>query len=446
MSSVSRNGPGAATGGPGTDTSAADAVAATDLRQEGDTTSAGAILPGTARARHAILFALLVVFIDIAGVGLILPVMPRLIEDVGHIGLDDAARIGGWLFAAFSLAQFVCAPLMGALSDRLGRRPLLLIAIGGLGVDYVLHALAPSLLWLFVGRILAGICGSSFVIANACIADVTRPEDRARAYGWMGAAFGLGFVLGPAIGGLLGAFGPRVPFWAAAALAGANFVFGLIVLKETLPPEKRRAFRWQEANPLGALAVFRRYPGVLGLAGVVFVYFFGSAVYPAIWAFWGIAKFGWSELTVGISLAAFGLVMAVVQGTLTGPVVARFGEWRVAFWGLVIAVVVCAGYGLATGLPMVVLLLLLHAPEGFVHPMLTALMSRAVPDDAQGALQGGISALMNLAMLAGTLFFTQIFGWFLSDAAPFRSAGMAYFVAAGVLVLAFALFRRQMPR
>ncbi|RWR14850.1 MFS transporter [Paenirhodobacter populi] len=396
----------------------------------------------TAVSRRAIPFALLVVFIDIAGLGLILPVLPRLIEEVGHIGLDDAARIGGWLFASFSLAQFLCAPLAGALSDRIGRRPLLLAAIGGLGVDYILHAVAPSLLWLFVGRIIAGVCGSSFVIANALIADVTAPEQRARAFGWIGAAFGLGFVLGPALGGLLGAFGPRVPFWVAAALALANFIFGLIALPETLPPEKRRRFRWREANPLGVLLVFRQHPGVLGLAAVLFIYLFGSAVYPAIWAFWGIAKFGWSEIMVGLSLAAFGLVMALVQGTLTGPMVNRFGEWRVALIGLVVGVVVCVGYGFATGIATVSLLLVLHAPEGFVYPMFSALMSRAVPESAQGALQGGISALMNLAMVTGTLFFTQIFGYFLSDAAPFRSPDMAYFIAAGVLFLSLLAFRR----
>ncbi|MFT3689811.1 TCR/Tet family MFS transporter [Paenirhodobacter sp.] len=403
--------------------------------------SAAAAPPG-----RAILFALLVVFIDIAGIGLIIPVIPRLIEEVGHVGLDDAARYGGWLFAVFSLAQFLCAPLMGALSDRFGRRPLLLLAIGGLGADYVLHALAPTLAWLFVGRIVAGVCGGSYVIANACIADVTPPEQRARAYGWMGAAFGLGFVLGPAIGGLLGAFGPRVPFWVAAAMALANFVFGLIVLPETLPPEKRRRFRWAEANPLGALVVFRRYPGVLGLAAVAFVYFFGSAVYPAIWAFWGIAKFGWSEALVGLSLAAFGLVMAAAQGSLVGPAVARWGERRVLLIGLVFAVLVCVGYGFVTGIYTVALLVLLHAPEGFVHPMLVALMSKAVPEDAQGALQGGISAIMSLAMLAGTLFFAQVFGYFLSDAAPFRSPDMAFFIAAVVLAGAlglFALLRRQ---
>lgn len=403
-------------------------------------TSASVSSPGVAAPRRTIAFALLVVFIDIAGLGLILPVLPRLIEQIGHIGLDRAALVGGWLFAAFSLAQFACAPLMGALSDRIGRRPLLLLAVLGIGVDYILHALAPTLGWLFVGRVLAGVCGSSFVIANACIADVTPPEKRARAFGLMGAALGLGFVLGPALGGLLGAFGPRVPFWAAAALAFGNFIFGLIVLPETLPRERRRAFRWSEANPLGVLMVFRRYPGVLGMAGVLFVYFFATAVYPAVWSFWGIAKFGWDEITIGASLAAFGLVMAVMQGTVTGPAVARFGEVRVAIFGLVVATVTCAAYGMATGMVMVGILLVLHSPEGFVHPMLAAIMSKAVPEDAQGALQGGISALMNLGMLTGTLFFAQVFGFFLSERAPFQSPDVAYFVAAAVMAIATGMF------
>lgn len=384
------------------------------------------------------------VFLDVAGAGIIIPILPRLIEEVGHIGLDRAAFVGGALFAAFSLAQFLCAPLAGALSDRFGRRPLLLLAIGGLGADYVLHALAPTLGWLFAGRIIAGICGSSYVIASAALADISAPEARARAFGLVGAALGLGFVLGPAIGGLLGSFGTRVPFWTAAALAGVNFLFGLFAFPETLPPARRRRLRWREANPLGVLLVFRRLPGVGTLAVVLFLYFFGTAVYPAIWPFWGIAKFGWSETLIGLSLAAFGLVMATVQGTLTGPVVARYGEWRVCFAGLIVASVICAGYGFATGLGAVAVLLVLHAPEGFVHPMLSALMSKAVPEDAQGALQGGISALMSLGMLTGTVFFTQVFGWFLSDAAPVRSPDPAFFIAALVFAVALWLFRRRM--
>jgi len=397
-------------------------------------------------SRHAIGFVLLVVFLDMVGVGLILPVLPKLIETVGHMPLDQAAQIGGLMFASFSLAQFLFAPMMGALSDRFGRRPLLLIAVAGLGVDYLFHALAPSVGWLFVGRLLAGLCGSSHVIANAYLADVTPPEGRARAFGLMGAAFGLGFVLGPAIGGLLGELGPRVPFWVAAAISLANFAYGIFVLPETLPTEKRRAFRWREANPLGVLGVFARYPGVLPLAAVFTVYYFGSAVYPAIWSFWGMAKFGWSEAMVGVSLAAFGIVWALFQGVLTGPAVRLWGESRAALIGLVIAVVACVGYGFANGIVAVVLLLFIHGPEGFVHPMLSAQMSRAVPEDAQGALQGGLSGAMNLMMLLGTLFFTQIFGYFLSEAAPVRTPDAAYFAAAGVLALALILYVPQWRR
>ncbi|MBD3786050.1 MAG: TCR/Tet family MFS transporter [Sphingomonadales bacterium] len=397
-------------------------------------------------SRHAVGFVLLVVFLDMVGLGLILPVLPELIETVGHMTLDQAARIGGLMFAAFSLAQFLFAPMMGALSDRFGRRPLLLIAVAGLGVDYLFHALAPTVGWLFVGRVIAGVCGASHVIANAYLADITPPEGRARAFGLMGAAFGLGFVLGPAIGGLLGELGPRVPFWVAAGISAANFLYGLFVLPESLPQDRRRAFRLREANPLGVLEVFARYKGVLPLAAVFSVYFFGSAVYPAIWSFWGMAKFGWSEAMVGVSLAAFGIVWALFQGVLTGPAVRLWGEPRAALIGLIIGVVVCAGYGMATGIVAVVVLLFIHGPEGFVHPMLSAMMSRAVPEDAQGALQGGLSGAMNLMMLLGTLFFTQVFGYFLSEAAPVRTPDAAYFVAAGVLGLALVLYLPQWRR
>jgi MFS transporter, DHA1 family, tetracycline resistance protein len=398
-------------------------------------------------SRHAVTFVLITVFLDMVGFGLIMPVLPALIREVGHMDLADAAYVGGWMYAAFSVAQFAFSPLMGNLSDRFGRRPLLLLAIFGLGADYLFSALAPTLFWLFVGRIIAGICGSSYVIANAYIADVTAPEDRARAFGLVGAAFGVGFVLGPAIGGLLGELGPRVPFFVAAAISVLNFVYGWYVLPETLPPEKRRAFEWGRSNPFGAFRVFASYGSVLPLCAVLGVYFFASAVYPAIWPFWGMAKFGWSEGIVGLTLAAFGLITAIFQGFVTGPVVARYGEWRVCLFGLVIAVVVSAGYGLAGTLAAVLILLVVHGPEGFVHPMLVAMMSKAVPEDAQGELQGGISAVMNIAMLFGTVAFAQVFSTFMQPDREFRSPDMAYFLASallvGTLVLFLALTRRR---
>jgi MFS transporter, DHA1 family, tetracycline resistance protein len=391
-------------------------------------------------SRHAVTFVLITVFLDMMGFGLIMPVLPRLIEDVGDMSLADASIIGGWMFFAFSFTQFAFSPLMGNLSDRFGRRPLLLLAVFGLGVDYLFSALAPSLFWLFVGRAIAGLCGSSYVIANAYIADVTAPEDRAKAYGMMGAAFGVGFVLGPAIGGLLGEFGPRVPFYAAAVISLMNFIYGWFVLPETLTRANRRPFEWRRANPFGTFAIFKRYAGVLPLCGVLFVYFFASSIYPAIWPFWGIAKFGWTEAVVGLSLAAFGIVTALFQGVLTGPMVARFGEHKVALIGLVAAVIAAVGYGLAGSLTVVVILFIIHGPEGFVHPMLTAILSKAVPEDAQGELQGGISSIMNIAMLGGTVFFSQIFGSFLHPDAVVVSPDVAFYVAAAIIAVSLIMF------
>lgn len=389
--------------------------------------------PASRVSRHAVTFVLITVFLDMVGIGLIIPVLPALIGDVGHVDIATASSIGGWMYLAFSLAQFAFAPLMGNLSDRFGRRPLLLLAIAGLGIDYVLQAMAPNVGWLYVGRAIAGICGASWVIANAYIADVTEPEERAKYFGILGAAFGVGFVVGPAIGGLLGSFGPRVPFWVAAAISALNFAYGWFVLPESLAPENRRKFEWWRSNPFGVFRVFARYPKVLPLCGVMGGYWFFSAVYPAIWPFWGIAKFGWSEAMVGATLAVFGIVMALFQGVLTGPAVARFGERRVVIVGLVSAVVAAAGYGLATGIVMVGVLLVVHGPEGFINPLVTAELTKAVPDDAQGELQGGLSAITTLAMLAGTLFFTQIFGHFMAEGRAWQSPDIGYFIAAAGL-------------
>ncbi|MBC7735730.1 MAG: TCR/Tet family MFS transporter [Candidatus Saccharibacteria bacterium] len=391
-------------------------------------------------SRHAILFVLITVFLDMVGFGIVIPVLPRLIEEVGQMSLAQASIIGGWMFFAYSIGQFLFGPVMGNLSDRFGRRPLLLLAILGLGLDNILQALAPNLEWLFVGRVISGICGASWIIANAYIADITAPEERARYFGMIGAAFGLGFVLGPAIGGLLGEFGPRVPFYAAAAISGINLVYGWFVLPETLAPASRRPFEWARANPFGAFKVFQSYHGVVPLCVVLFCFFFCASVYQAIWSFWGIAKFGWSPAMVGLSLAIFGIITAAMQGGLTGPLVKRFGEYRMLLVGLLFSAIGAFGYGLAGSLPVVIVMMIIHAPEGFVMPLLQSMMTRLVPENAQGELQGGMSAVMNVAALAGTVFFSQIFGYFLSENAPFQSPSVAFIVAAGGLVATLGLF------
>lgn len=391
---------------------------------------------------RAMIFILGTVFLDMVGFGIIIPVLPALIGDVGRVSLGEAAVLGGWMAAGYSLAQFLSGPLLGNLSDRYGRRPLLLLAIFGLGLDFLLHALAPSMGWLFLGRLLAGLCGASWVIANAFVADITAPADRGGAFGKLGAAFGLGFVIGPAVGGLLGEFGPRVPFYAAAAVSGVNLIYGWFVLPETLAPENRRLFEVGRANPFGAFKVFRSYPGVLPLCAVMALFFFFTSVYPAIWPFWAKANFGWSEAMIGLSLAIFGVVMAFFQGFLTGPAVKLWGEQKVALIGLSTGIFAMFGYGMAGSLVLVIGLMIVHGPEGFVHPMLTAILSQRVPENTQGELQGGISAITNVAMLLGTVFFAQTFGFFMREDAVFRSPNVAFYVggaglaATGLLMLA----------
>lgn len=391
-------------------------------------------------SKYAVTFVFITVLLDMVGFGMIIPVQPAIIQQVAKVDLAAAAYIGGWMFFAFSATQFLFGPTLGNLSDAYGRRPLLLIAVFGLGIDFLITALAPNLFWLFVGRTFAGLCGGSYVIANAYISDVTPPEGRAKAFGVMGAAFGLGFVIGPAIGGLLGAYGPRIPFFVAAGVSLLNFVFGYFVLPETLKPEQRRGFEWTRANPFGTFKVFQSYRGVLPLCVVMFIYFFASSVYPAIWPFWGIAKFGWDATMIGLTLAAFGIMMALTQGVLTGPAVKMLGEWKTTMLGLVLAVVGAIGYGWAPSFGFIILLLVVHAGEGFVQPMLSAVISHKVADDAQGELQGGLSSIMSIAMLLGTLFFSQVFGYFMSGNAGFVSPNVAMYVSASISLIAAVLF------
>ncbi len=398
------------------------------------------------KTKAAVIFVFVTVVLDMIGFGIIIPVLPLLIETVGALSLAEAAKMGAWMFAAYAIAQFAFGPLIGNLSDRFGRRPLLLLAVAGLGFDYLLHALAPNLSWLFVGRIFAGVCGASWVIANAYITDVTAPEERGKYFGMLGAAFGLGFVLGPAIGGMLGEFGPRVPFYAAAAISGLNFLFGYFVLPESLPQDKRRPFVWRRANPFAVFKIFATYKGVLPIVAVLALFFFTTSVYQAIWPFWAIAKFDWSPSMVGLSLAMFGIVMAVFQGTLSGLGAKYFGEARLALIGMIGGMFALMGYGMVSTVWVVFALMIVHGPEGFVHPMLTAILTRRVPDDAQGELQGGLAGIMALAMLFGTVFFGQVFGYFMHEEAPMlQSPDVAYWVAAGLLAVTLVMYLIAVP-
>jgi DHA1 family tetracycline resistance protein-like MFS transporter len=396
--------------------------------------------------RSAIVFIFITLLIDTIGFGIIIPVLPELIMQLSGSGLSGAARYGGWLYFVYAVTQFFCAPIIGNLGDRFGRRPVLLSALFALGVDYFVMGLAPGLAWLFVGRFIAGIAGASYAPAYAYIADISPPEKRAQNFGLVGAAFGIGFVLGPSIGGLLGSFGPRTPFFVAAGLALCNATFGLFALPESLPRERRRAFEWARANPFGTLAQLRRQPVVLGLAGVAFLWLLGHQVLPSTWAFYTMFRFDWSEAAVGYSLAASGIVMAISQAGLTRVLIPKLGgEQRAALVGLLSGAAVYCCYAFAPHGWVLYIGILGWGLAALSWPSLNALMSQQIPPNAQGELQGGLASLSSVAAVLGPPLMTQLFGKFSEPAAPVHFPG-APFLAAALLAFASALILVQVSK
>ena len=393
--------------------------------------------------RRGLAFVLATVLIDMVGIGLIVPVVPDLLRDVAGTDLSGAAWAGGLLFAAYSAMQFLFGPAVGNLSDAIGRRPVLLASVAGLGLDYLVTAFAPSLPWLFAGRIVAGICGASFITANAYIADVTAPEDRGRAFGLIGAAFGVGFILGPALGGLLGQFGHRVPFLAAAGFSALNLAFGWLTLPESLPLAERRPFSWVRANPLGALGALRGAAGLRGLAVALLLYSVAQSVYVAVWAFSTEARYGWGEGTVGLSLAAVGVGAIAVQGFLIGPAVARLGERRTALVGLAVGCLTTLGYAVAPEGWMVFALIAVGSLQGVVLPALTALMSRAAPADRQGEIQGAIGSLQGIAAIGGPPLMTAVFSLATRPGGGVDWPGAPYAVAAALIAATLGVLARR---
>lgn len=397
------------------------------------------------RSRHAALFVLVTIFIDAIGFGIVMPVLPQLLMDVGGIALPRALEIAAWMGLGMAVAGFFAAPVLGNLSDRFGRRPILLAALLMLALDYLLQAVAGTLALIFAGRILAGAFGGSYAPAMAAIADVSTPENRAKNFGYVSAAFGIGFVLGPALGGLLGGMGPRVPFYAAAALAAVNMLYGLFVFPETLAKENRRGFEWARANPLGALAALRAAPGMTGVALVLLLWQIASLVYPLTWSFYAIAALDWSAGMIGVSLAVVGLIIALSQTFLTGPLVKRFGERDAATIGLVFAVLGFIGYAFAHQTWQAYAVMVAIALQGLVQPSLMAMLSRRATPETQGEVQGIASMVLGLGAMIGPLVLTWPMAWFLSDAAPVRFPGAAFIVAAAFGFAALALLR-QLPR
>ncbi|MBK9240648.1 MAG: TCR/Tet family MFS transporter [Acidobacteria bacterium] len=389
--------------------------------------------------RPAIIFIFITVVLDVLALGIVIPVLPLLVEEFLGGDTSRAATMFGLFGTAWALMQFVFAPILGALSDRFGRRPVILISCAGLGLDYVLMALAPSLSWLFVGRVISGITAASFSTAGAYIADVTPVEKRAAGFGMIGAAFGLGFVLGPAMGGILGAVDPRLPFWVAAALALANAAYGYFVLPESLPPEARKAFSWARVNPLGSLRLLRSHKELFGIATVTVFYHLAHHVLPSVFVLYGAYRYGWDARATGLTLAVVGVVSVIVQGGLVRPLVAKFGERAMLLTGLACGAVGFVVYALAETGTVFWLGIPVFGLMGLYGPSAQGLMTRHVQPSEQGQLQGINSSFMGLTGIIGPGLFTLTFAAFIGPYASWHVPGAPFLLAAVLMVVAFTI-------
>jgi DHA1 family tetracycline resistance protein-like MFS transporter len=391
-------------------------------------------------------FIFITLLIDVIGLAIIIPVFPKLIEGLIHGNVSDASRISGLLLVAYAVMQFLCAPLVGNLSDKYGRRPVLLFSLLGFGIDYLFLAFAPTIGWLFAGRIIAGITGASFTTASAYIADVSTPEKRAQNFGMIGVAFGLGFILGPVIGGILGKIDTHYPFYAAAALAFINALYGFFILPESLSKEHRRPLDWKRCNPLGTLIQLRKYPSVINLSVCLFVVYFAGHAVQSVWTFYTMQKFKWSEDLVGYSLGFIGLMIAVVQGGLIRIAIPKLGQERSIWIGLTLYAIGMVLFGLANKSWMMFAYMVPYALGGIAGPALQGIMTNQVPANEQGELQGGLTSLMSLSSIFGPWFMTYIFYYFTNAKAPVYLPGAPYFVGAALMLLSAFLAIRSFKK
>lgn len=392
------------------------------------------------RHRHALIFIVAVVLIDAISFGIVLPVMPQLIISLTDVSLSDASRIGGYLMFTYAALQFFAAPILGNLGDRFGRRPVLLFTLAALSLDYLLMAAAPTLLWLFVARMIAGVASSTFALSYAYVTDITPAEQRAQRFGMVGAAFGGGFILGPVIGGFLGEFGPRIPFYAAATLGLANLVYGYFVLGESLKLEDRRPFELKRANPIGAVVQLRKYPVVIGLAVAYFLYMMGHLSLPSTWTYYTMEKFDWSESQIGLSLGFAGVFMILVQAFLIRWAIPALGAFRAGVIGMLAIIVGFLGYAFAATGWQLYPWLALASISGFVTPAFQAIMTSQIPANSQGELQGALSSINSITSILGPLLMTQLFASFTSEQTAYYFPGVSFFAAALLSVLCLLIF------
>lgn len=390
------------------------------------------------KKQAAIGFIFITMLIDITGWGIIIPVIPKLIQELIHGDLSDAAKYGGWLTFAYAITQFVFAPLIGNLSDQYGRRPIILISLFGFSLDYLLLSFAPTITWLFVGRILAGITGASITTASAYIADVSTPENRAKNFGMIGAAFGLGFIIGPVIGGLLGQYGARVPFYAAGVLCMVNFIYGYFILPESLSKENRRKFDWKRANPVGSLLNLRKYPSILGLMSAVFLLYVASHAVQSNWSYFTMYQLHWDEKMVGISLGIIGLLVGIVQGGLIRWINPKLGNEKSIFIGIALYAIGMFLFAFATQSWMMFVFLIPYCLGGIAGPAMQSVISGAVSPSEQGEIQGTMTSLMSASAIIGPPLMSMLFYYFTHDDAPIQFAG-APFILGGVLMIISAV-------
>ncbi|MDX3967191.1 MAG: TCR/Tet family MFS transporter [Bradyrhizobium sp.] len=394
--------------------------------------------------RGAVAFIFVTILLDMLALGVIMPILPKLIESFVDNDTAHAARIFGLFGTAWALMQFVFSPLLGALSDRFGRRPVVLLSNFGLAADYVLMALAPSLLWLFIGRVISGITSASISTAFAYIADIAPPERRAAVFGRIGAAFGAGFILGPALGGLLGDIDPRLPFWASAALSFANALYGLFVLPESLAPDKRAPFRWRSANPIGALHLLRSNAVLAALSVVNFVAQVAHVVLPSTFVLYATYRYGWDSKTVGLTLAMVGICAMVVQGLAIGPIVRMLGERNALLLGLCCGALGFVILGLAPTGPISWLGIPVLSLWGISGAASQSLMTRLVAPDLQGQLQGATASVQSVSQLVGPFLFTLTFSYFIGTSAPLHLPGAPFLLAAVLMVVCVAIAVRSL--
>ena len=386
--------------------------------------------------QNAFFFVIVTVTLNMLSFGLVMPIMPELISELTDLSLEAAAPWNGWLSMVFAAANFIAMPILGGLSDQYGRRPILLISVGILGIDMLIMGLAPTIGILFLGRALAGLFSGTVSVANAYIADVTEPEDRGRAFGLTGAAFGFGFILGPVFGGLLGDIDTRLPFFVAAAVAGLNVLYGIFVLPESLRPEDRRKFNILEANPFGALRHFAKIPQVGWFILAIGFYQIAHAVYPSTWNYYGAVRYEWTAFMIGVSLGAVGLMSALSQGLLTGWMVKQFGAMRTAAFGMSAQVLAMAAFAFAS-VPAAAFTIIVFSSVGSVTmPAINTITSTLTPRDRQGELQGAQASIMALTLIFSPVLMTQTFSYFSVEGAPIYFPGAAFLLASFITALA----------